>query len=105
SLTPPPPTALPTLPLHDALPISELVRTHGDSPSTRELGRAERDDDRDRDRQQREEEMPHHDQRMKVDEHRDPAENALREDEEWEDRKSTRLNSSHDQISYAVFCL
>src|SRR5216683_5032724 len=23
----------------------------------------------------------------------------------WEDRKSTRLNSSHDQISYAVFCL
>src|SRR2546428_6474234 len=28
--------------------------------------------------------------------------------ERWgglEDRKSTRLNSSHDQISYAVFCL
>src|SRR2546421_3663829 len=27
--------------------------------------------------------------------------------EEWSvtDRKSTRLNSSHDQISYAVFCL
>src|SRR5206468_12697073 len=25
--------------------------------------------------------------------------------EEDEDRKSTRLNSSHDQISYAVFCL
>src|SRR5206468_11184166 len=24
---------------------------------------------------------------------------------EPEDRKSTRLNSSHDQISYAVFCL
>src|SRR5206468_9140802 len=24
---------------------------------------------------------------------------------EIEDRKSTRLNSSHDQISYAVFCL
>src|SRR2546421_5066137 len=23
----------------------------------------------------------------------------------WADRKSTRLNSSHDQISYAVFCL
>src|SRR2546428_8227730 len=23
----------------------------------------------------------------------------------WPDRKSTRLNSSHDQISYAVFCL
>src|SRR2546428_4984210 len=25
--------------------------------------------------------------------------------EELTDRKSTRLNSSHDQISYAVFCL
>src|SRR5687768_18288247 len=24
---------------------------------------------------------------------------------EWEDRKSTRLNSSHGYISYAVFCL
>src|SRR3990167_9293387 len=24
---------------------------------------------------------------------------------EWVDRKSTRLNSSHSQISYAVFCL
>src|SRR2546430_12692996 len=26
-------------------------------------------------------------------------------DEERQDRKSTRLNSSHSQISYAVFCL
>src|SRR2546421_9679392 len=25
-------------------------------------------------------------------------------DQEGQDRKSTRLNSSHDQISYAVFC-
>src|SRR5256886_12451506 len=24
---------------------------------------------------------------------------------QWRDRKSTRLNSSHSQISYAVFCL
>src|SRR2546430_9942792 len=24
---------------------------------------------------------------------------------QWIDRKSTRLNSSHSQISYAVFCL
>src|SRR5206468_9288370 len=32
----------------------------------------------------------------------------LRDDLHWlsiPDRKSTRLNSSHDQISYAVFCL
>src|SRR2546421_7038208 len=27
------------------------------------------------------------------------------ENQAVEDRKSTRLNSSHDQISYAVFCL
>src|SRR5690606_40612227 len=26
-------------------------------------------------------------------------------EEAWEDRKSTRLNSSHVKISYAVFCL
>src|SRR2546430_10559381 len=26
-------------------------------------------------------------------------------DPAWGDRKSTRLNSSHSQISYAVFCL
>src|SRR5207245_6873117 len=27
------------------------------------------------------------------------------EDRRWKDRKSTRLNSSHGSISYAVFCL
>src|SRR3989475_7842625 len=30
---------------------------------------------------------------------------AVRLPPETSDRKSTRLNSSHDQISYAVFCL
>src|SRR2546421_11525794 len=30
---------------------------------------------------------------------------AFREISDDVDRKSTRLNSSHDQISYAVFCL
>src|SRR2546421_3563020 len=33
------------------------------------------------------------------------AEEVLDLPRENEDRKSTRLNSSHDQISYAVFCL
>src|SRR2546421_6469135 len=33
----------------------------------------------------------------------DPREGASGKDRT--DRKSTRLNSSHDQISYAVFCL
>src|SRR2546428_3531981 len=35
--------------------------------------------------------------------HREPI-SAVR-DAHRQDRKSTRLNSSHDQISYAVFCL
>src|SRR2546428_9329840 len=30
---------------------------------------------------------------------------APKDDLKQRDRKSTRLNSSHDQISYAVFCL
>src|SRR2546428_3421435 len=34
---------------------------------------------------------------------RHPADDSLRP--RARDRKSTRLNSSHDQISYAVFCL
>src|SRR5205085_10781877 len=33
------------------------------------------------------------------------ASGGLRVAEQQEDRKSTRLNSSHSQISYAVFCL
>src|SRR2546430_12404296 len=35
----------------------------------------------------------------------DPDEPISRTDYERADRKSTRLNSSHSQISYAVFCL
>src|SRR3712207_8055091 len=31
--------------------------------------------------------------------------NAFKDDPEIQDRKSTRLNSSHANISYAVFCL
>src|SRR5206468_9816471 len=34
-----------------------------------------------------------------------PAGNAESDASVSRDRKSTRLNSSHDQISYAVFCL
>src|SRR5206468_8066999 len=33
------------------------------------------------------------------------VEHAHRRHRRLQDRKSTRLNSSHDQISYAVFCL
>src|SRR2546430_11857392 len=35
----------------------------------------------------------------------DSCERGVGRDEERADRKSTRLNSSHSQISYAVFCL
>src|SRR2546427_6228364 len=31
--------------------------------------------------------------------------NKKEDADEYQDRKSTRLNSSHSQISYAVFCL
>src|SRR5688572_32322402 len=39
--------------------------------------------------------LPHHRRRLRVG----------RVQKSEEDRKSTRLNSSHSQISYAVFCL
>src|SRR3712207_8334501 len=41
----------------------------------------------------------HHDEREQ------DADDCDRNDEPAEDRKSTRLNSSHANISYAVFCL
>src|SRR2546421_7522191 len=43
----------------------------------------------------------------RADRHRRPVDAAFGREESpgREDRKSTRLNSSHDQISYAVFCL
>src|SRR2546430_4883017 len=40
--------------------------------------------------------------RCSAEDQRDPEDVA---EAELEDRKSTRLNSSHSQISYAVFCL
>src|SRR5216683_3878021 len=44
--------------------------------------------------------------RLQLD-HQRPANRAVarHDGRRGEDRKSTRLNSSHDQISYAVFCL
>src|SRR5207248_10682950 len=98
-------TSTSTLSLHDALPISRaalLARRHEDRLllrprlqwELRHLGR--RCSDRRADA---------------VDEHRrgDDAANAglgrrIRADLVARDRKSTRLNSSHRTISYAVFC-
>src|SRR2546421_3381562 len=71
-------TEIYTLSLHDALPISQALARTRESAQTA---------------------APH-------------PQNLQRESDLWiqpapppRDRKSTRLNSSHDQISYAVFCL
>src|SRR2546428_8556272 len=75
-------TEIYTLSLHDALPISlDLVVYRGieDDHSTQEIRASD----------------------WKIS--TNCALNVPRPDDQ--DRKSTRLNSSHDQISYAVFCL
>src|SRR5206468_10050400 len=80
----PAPTEIYTLSLHDALPIS---------------------------RQRRGDQRPRHDLRGRHRPARGRPEVAAvqyrnrRSTSSRSDRKSTRLNSSHDQISYAVFCL
>src|SRR5207248_10243500 len=78
----PPPTEIYTLSLHDALPISQHLAARGkDAPPTkRRLG-------------------------LRL---VSPVDVGAREElavAERQDRKSTRLNSSHRTISYAVFCL
>src|SRR3712207_7177102 len=84
-------TEIYTLSLHDALPIyreDEEVEVREEARvapvAAHVRGRVQVDERRDaRDHED-------HEQRQRVDE---------------EDRKSTRLNSSHANISYAVFCL
>src|SRR3712207_7954249 len=77
-------TEIYTLSLHDALPIWDRVERH---PPARAAGRRE-DVLRARDRRRvQAEPHPRLDGRPRL------------------DRKSTRLNSSHANISYAVFCL
>src|SRR2546421_7884801 len=76
-------TEIYTLSLHDALPISQLeiigsYRAHRGNCAYG--GSCER-------------------------QRRAAAKAAHATDRAGQDRKSTRLNSSHDQISYAVFCL
>src|SRR5207248_9901613 len=82
--TTPPPTDTSTLSLHDALPIFLAAVDH----------RAEavvvRDDHRRAARHRLEQRDPERRDRRRA---------------EIQDRKSTRLNSSHRTISYAVFCL
>src|SRR3712207_7275080 len=81
-------TEIYTLSLHDALPISEAQAggRHGDERHERR-----RDDAADHHRGHRRHELG-------------PGA-AAEQHERQQDRKSTRLNSSHANISYAVFCL
>src|SRR5438445_5232053 len=77
------PTEIYTLSLHDALPISDA----GDLPRCRRPRSLPREADQE------------HDRRSGRQRRRSCCWSASR------DRKSTRLNSSHANISYAVFCL
>src|SRR5690242_21867996 len=86
-----PPTVIYTLSLHDALPIY--------SRDQRESHRREL-----RDIVCRRKRRVH--SRVRVDPaRRERLSSGARLREHLEDRKSTRLNSSHMSISYAVFCL
>src|SRR5206468_11099694 len=89
-----------TLSLHDALPISRprgLRRRGGGGADDVGLRIRRRRSVPRRDAQQR-----HHERdRRARGRHRQRLASARGRG----DRKSTRLNSSHDQISYAVFCL
>src|SRR5690242_21570521 len=75
-LNDPPTTEIYTLSLHDALPISRRAVVDNHHP------------------------VEHHGRVL-------PADGRVRDDQRRarRDRKSTRLNSSHMSISYAVFCL
>src|SRR2546427_1482683 len=77
-------TEIYTLSLHDALPISRPRASRGPRPSGPGCGTA----------------------RSPTPVNAAPRAAAPRRwGRETRDRKSTRLNSSHSQISYAVFCL
>src|SRR5205085_6715600 len=94
-----PPTEIYTLSLHDALPIYEVLL-----PDSERLLPGRPDHDPGVCLPDREERVHPSDRRdpggLRMGLHRHPAAALLRPD-----RKSTRLNSSHSQISYAVFCL
>src|SRR5205085_11514683 len=89
--TVPAPPGISTLSLHDALPISErhcaswasacrTISSGADAPAVRPIAR-----------------VPSRKVGLRS--------ARLSIPPSWKDRKSTRLNSSHSQISYAVFCL
>src|SRR2546427_7992383 len=89
-------TEIYTLSLHDALPISRVRAPRPESLSADVTARLEAIE---RGLQGLQQELAETQERL------DFAERLLSKAREERDRKSTRLNSSHSQISYAVFCL
>src|SRR2546430_9240928 len=83
-------TEIYTLSLHDALPICAIPQREAVPLATIDVGPRERDPGRDR-------------QSVHIAEVNHIQAGLTRH--ATQDRKSTRLNSSHSQISYAVFCL
>src|SRR5207248_11118996 len=99
-VTPPQPTQIYTLSLHDALPISfestpELAAAYGEIARQSGLDRRMQDV---RDTANRALDVARTTRAAGGTQAPDETPEAL-------DRKSTRLNSSHRTISYAVFCL
>src|SRR5690606_40708361 len=91
--TTPAPTALYSLSLHDALPIYHEKREGARHPRRRRARRRSRD----------REPAPLQGRRHRG---QDRLRGRYRSGQvQRQDRKSTRLNSSHVKISYAVFCL
>src|SRR3712207_7642441 len=84
-------TEIYTLSLHDALPIS----LDAFIAAMRQIAREAEE------QPEQVTSAPHHAPVTRLDE----ANAARRPNLRWRDRKSTRLNSSHANISYAVFCL
>src|SRR3712207_7195619 len=85
-------TEIYTLSLHDALPISDLVEAEAPIGLERAVLAPDAVDERDRRRE-----------RVRI--VQEPVVDLVLLRVEVLDRKSTRLNSSHANISYAVFCL
>src|SRR3712207_8963487 len=79
-------------------PYTTLFRSHGSD----EECSLQQERDRERDLRADQEERDVH--RVRCEEHREGAAEG-HDEHDAEDRKSTRLNSSHANISYAVFCL
>src|SRR5205085_11138097 len=99
-LLPPTPSEISPLSLHDALPIYDHPLRHLRRDERREHAHLGCPDGEQDHQQRRPVQFPDRQPRHHV-----PVARALWPKPNEEDRKSTRLNSSHSQISYAVFCL